>query len=87
MGRVLTSRQTTDGQHYDFQYAYNLAGMLVEQTYPSGRKVKNVFENAGELSMVHSRKSDNHGYWNYAKNFTYNPAGAVTSMQPGKVRF
>jgi len=83
MGRVLASRQTTDGEHYDFQYAYNLAGMLVEQTYPSGRKVKNVFDNNGDLSIVQSKKSENHGFWNYAKNFTYNPSGAVTSMQLG----
>jgi RHS repeat-associated protein len=83
LGRVLASRQTTDGEHYDFEYTYNLAGMLVEQTYPSGRKVRNIFENAGELSTVQSRKSANHGFWNYAKHFTYNPAGAATSIQLG----
>ena len=27
------------------------------------------------------------GLWNYAKNFTYNAAGAVTSMQLGNGRF
>jgi len=27
------------------------------------------------------------GLWNYAKNFTYNPAGAVTSMQLGNGRW
>ena len=82
-GRVTSSRQTTDGEDYDLQYSYNLAGMLVEQTYPSGRKVRNVFEGDSNLSMVQSRKSENQGYFNYAKNFAYNPTGAVTSMQLG----
>ncbi|MBX3295444.1 MAG: hypothetical protein KF762_07010 [Acidobacteria bacterium] len=60
---------------------------MIEQTYPSGRKVKNVIDNNGFLSMVQSRKSENHGYWNYAKNLTYNAAGAVTSMQLGNNRW
>jgi YD repeat-containing protein len=87
MGRVLESRQTTDGEHYDLQYTYNLAGMLVEQTYPSGRKVKNVIDNNGYLNIVQSRKNENFGYFNYAKNFTYNAAGVVTSMQLGNGRW
>lgn len=33
--------------------------------------------------MVQSRKNANSGYWAYANNFTYNAAGAVTSMQLG----
>ena len=37
--------------------------------------------------MVQSRKSENHGYWNYAQHFTYNAAGAVTSMQLGNNRW
>lgn len=82
-GRVTSSRQTTDAEDYDFQYSYNLAGMLVEQTYPSGRKVKNVFEGDGDLSMVQSRKNENQGYFNYAKHFSHNSVGAVTSMQLG----
>jgi RHS repeat-associated protein len=63
--------------------AYNLSGAQVEQTYPSGRVVKNVLDNNGDLSSVQSKKNAAAGYWNYAENFTYNPAGAVTSMQLG----
>ena len=83
LGRVTGHRQTTDGQQYATGYIYNLSGALIEQTYPSGRVVKNVLGNNGDLSIVQSRKSPNHGYWNYAENFTYNAAGAVTSMQLG----
>ena len=72
---------------------------MVEQRYPSGRVVKNVLDNNGDLSMVQSARcmdaaagtdadcTAQAGLWNYAKNLTYNPAGAVTSMQLGNGRW
>jgi RHS repeat-associated protein len=68
-------------------YTYNLGGALIEQQYPSGRVVKNVLDNSGDLSIVQSKKNFNSGYWNYANNFTYNAAGTVTSMQLGNGRW
>ncbi len=65
------------------KYVYNLSGALIEETYPSGRVVKNVLNNDGELALVQSKKTANHGFFNYADSFTYNAAGAVTSMQLG----
>ena len=99
LGRVTGHKQTTDGQSYSTGYAYNLSGALVEQTYPSGRVVKNVIDNNGDLSMVQSSKcldgtlltngvcTNRSGLWSYARNFTYNAAGAVTSMQLGNGRW
>ncbi len=99
LGRVTGHRQTTDGEEYETDYTYNLSGALIEQTYPSGRKVKNVLDNNGDLSMVQSGKcldatpgtnatcTQQAGLWNYAKNLTYNAAGAVTSMQLGNNRW
>ena len=87
LGRVKSHKQTTDGTAYTTGYVYNLSGALVEQTYPSGRVVKNVLDNDGDLSMVQSKKNATAGYWNYAKNFTYNAAGAVSSMQLGNGRW
>jgi YD repeat-containing protein len=90
MGRVLTNEQrTTAGQLagteavYVFSYAYNLSGTLTEETYPSGRIVKNVLNNDGELSIVQSKKNANQGFFNYAKNFSYNSSGAAEKMQMG----
>ncbi len=60
---------------------------MIEQTYPSGRVVKNVLDNNGDLNIVQSKKNANFGFHNYAKNFTYNSAGAVTSMQLGNGRW
>ncbi|HMM81493.1 MAG TPA: RHS repeat-associated core domain-containing protein [Pyrinomonadaceae bacterium] len=87
LGRVTGSKQTTDGTDYTTSYTYKLNGSLDEETYPSGRVVKNVLDNNGDLSMVQSKKDGNHGFFNYAKNFTYNAAGAVTSMQLGNGRW
>ncbi len=98
LGRVTSHKQTTDGQGYSTAYVYDLSGALVEQTYPSGRVVKNVIDNNGDLSMVQSARcseitgvnascTDRHGFFNYARNFSYNAAGAVTSMQLGNGRW
>jgi YD repeat-containing protein len=94
LGRVTASKQTTDGVTYGngstdslMTYTYNLGGALIEQQYPSGRKVKNVLDSSGDLTLVQSSKDTNSGYWNYASSFTYNPAGAVTSMQLGNGRW
>lgn len=84
---------------YETGYEYNLSGAMVEQTYPSGRKVKNVIDNNGDLSMVQSARcldgmpatngtcTSQAGLWNYTQNFTYSAAGAVTSMQLGNFRW
>jgi len=56
---------------------------VVEETYPSGRKVKNVFNNDGELAAVRSTKNSNYDYFNYADSFVYDSSGAATKMQLG----
>ncbi|MEP7148725.1 MAG: hypothetical protein ABI857_07560, partial [Acidobacteriota bacterium] len=95
MGRLLTSQQITDGQTYNFGYTYNLSGALIEETYPSGRVVKNTLNADGELSQVQSGKcldatpgtagtcTNRAGFFTYADSFTYNSSGAVTKMQLG----
>ncbi|MGI8641085.1 MAG: RHS repeat domain-containing protein [Pyrinomonadaceae bacterium] len=84
LGRVKKSKQTTDSVIYpEMEYVYNLSGSLIEQKYPSGRVVKNVLDNDGDLSIVQSKKNQAAGFFNYAKNFTYTSAGAVSSMQLG----
>ncbi len=87
MGRVTGHKQTTDGTAYATAYVYNLSGALVEETYPSTRKVKNVLDNDGDLAVVQSKKNASSAYWDYAQNFTYTSAGAVSSMQLGNGRW
>ncbi|MGB7069153.1 MAG: RHS repeat-associated core domain-containing protein [Pyrinomonadaceae bacterium] len=83
LGRLLTHEQITDGQTYNTGYNYNLSGALTEETYPSGRVVKSVLNNDGELSRVQSRKNASQGLHTYAGHFEYDAAGAVTKMRLG----
>ncbi len=87
LGRLLRHEQVTDGQTYSTAYTYNLSGELFEETYPSGRVVRNILNNDGELSTVQSRKNENYGFHNYASHFTYNSAGAIESMRLGNGRW
>jgi RHS repeat-associated protein len=86
LGRVLTHKQTTDGQTYNSSYVYNLSGALIEETYPSGRVVKNTLSNDGNLQQVQSKKT-NDNFRNYANSFNYTAAGAVSSMRLGNGRW
>jgi RHS repeat-associated protein len=83
MGQPTAHKQTTDGTEYNTAYVYNLKGALIEETYPSTRKVNMVLDSTGNLSAVQSKKTSTSGYWKYADNFSYNSSGTVTSLQRG----
>ena len=88
LGRVTASKQTTDGQDYESGYSYNLSGALIEQTVSErteGAEHARRERAISRWSVV--EKNANSGYWAYANNFTYNAAGAVTSMQLGNGRW
>ena len=50
LGRVLESTQTTGGQAYTMAYAYDRAGNLTSQRYPSDRVVDYVYDGAGRIA-------------------------------------
>jgi RHS repeat-associated protein len=86
LGRVTAAKQTTDGGDaagYNTAYTYNLAGALINETYPSGRVVQNVLDTNGDLSVVKSSKNAASGFWNYASGFKYTAAGAVSDLKLG----
>ncbi|MGD9562997.1 MAG: RHS repeat-associated core domain-containing protein [Pyrinomonadaceae bacterium] len=81
-GRLLASEQITDGQTYGFTYKYNLSGGLIEQTYPSGRLVRNFLDSDGGLSAVATKTAT--GMMNpLASDFDYSATGAVRKMKLG----
>jgi hypothetical protein len=82
LGRTLASRQITDGLNYDSSYLYNLSGALVEETYPSGRKVKNTFETDGDLSMIETKIAAG-AYQMRAQNLGYTSSGVLEKLQIG----
>lgn len=71
---------------YTTGYSYDLGGSLLEQTYPSGRVVKNTLDSDRALSQVQSKRSSE-TYRNFANGFVYNAAGAVTAMKLGISRW
>jgi RHS repeat-associated protein len=85
-GRVLTHKQRTDNNDYTTNYTYNLGGVLIEETYPSGRVVKNTLDLDGDLQQVQSKKV-NDTFRNFVNAFTYTSAGAVSSMRLGNGKF
>jgi len=88
LGRVTRSRQIVEQTVYNPTiYKYNLSGALVEQTYPSGRVVRNIIDDNGDLTSVQSKKTQNSGFWNYASHFTYTASGQVSSVQLGNGRW
>ena len=52
LGRVLGSTQTTGRTPYRMVYAYDRAGNLVSQTYPSGKVIKTVYDGVGRVAGV-----------------------------------
>jgi RHS repeat-associated protein len=87
MGRLTASQQITDGEIYGFGYSYNLSGALIEETYPSGRVVRNTLNADGEMAQVESKKNASDFFRPYASHFSYNSAGAVTAMKLGNGRW
>ena len=80
LGLVKAHKQTTDGTAYTT--GYTLSRALIEETYPSGRVVKNTLDGDGMLQQVQSRKASD-TFRNYANAFTYTAAGAVAAMRLG----
>jgi YD repeat-containing protein len=81
-GRVTESEQVTDGRAYRSAYAYNLAGAITEQRYPSGRVVKNFREADGDISSVASRGPSG-PFKNYAADLSYTSTGRIDRLQLG----
>ena len=90
-GRLLSTEQRTplDGQTiaqatpYVSGYQYNLSGALVQETYPSGRVVKNEFEADGDLKDVIGKKAGSSIFKTYVSNFSYTAAGGISQMELG----
>jgi len=86
-GRITESKQITDGNTYTSRYTYNFAGALVEEEYPSGRKVKNEFETDGDLAKVTSQKNSTSVNAPFVSNFSYTASGGISQMKLGNGRW
>ncbi|MEQ1763638.1 MAG: RHS repeat-associated core domain-containing protein [Pyrinomonadaceae bacterium] len=83
LGRMTQMSQITDGTSYTSKYTYNFAGALVEEEYPSGRKVKNEFESDGDISRIYGKANPNAPERTYANTFSYTPDGRIEKLRLG----
>ncbi len=89
-GRILTHEQRTTAEQltgaqlpYSTDYTYNLSGALIEETYPSGRKVKTTLNADGEFEKLESKKAAVNDYKLYLDQITRNSAGSIEKMRLG----
>jgi RHS repeat-associated protein len=73
MGRVNIQRQVTGSSTHSLSYAYNLAGLLSTETYPTGRVLTSTYDNAARVSQI----SD--GTTTFATGLTYGAHGGFKS--------
>lgn len=65
------------------KYTYNLSGALLEEEYPSGRKIKNEFGSDGDLQRVYGRAGSAAPEQTYASSFSYTASGGVKHARLG----
>ena len=83
LGRVLKSTQTTGGQAYTMAYAYDRAGNLTSQRYPSDRVVDYVYDGAGRIAGAKTGTDDWYGGGEGDNAVAYEPHGGVRDLLLG----
>ncbi|MDM7995528.1 MAG: RHS repeat-associated core domain-containing protein, partial [Acidobacteriota bacterium] len=81
----IASTQTTAGKSFTFTYAYNASSALASETYPDGRVVTTVYDDAGRPQYIKGQMGSTVTY--YAGNPTnpiqYTSHGAKSSIVMG----
>ena len=83
LGRVLESTQTTWGQPYTMAYAYDRAGNLTSQRYPSDRVVDYVYDGAGRIGGVKTGADGWYAGGTGTNAVDYEPHGGVKQLLLG----
>ena len=83
LGRVLESTQTTEGQAYTMAYAYDRAGNLIRQRYPSERVVDYVYDGAGRIGGVKTGADGWYAGGTGTNAVDYEPHGGVKQLLLG----
>lgn len=78
MGRVKQHRQIIGSQTYNLEYAYNLAGQLVSEKYPSGKTISMNYDTKGRLSGISDQSRSYLGSLQYQGN-----GGEISAMTLG----
>ncbi len=73
MGREVKHRQSIGNQSYNLEYAYNLAGQLISEKYPSGKIVSMSYDANGRLSSLADQNRS------YLSSLQYQQSGGILS--------
>ncbi len=87
LGKPKVSQQITEGNTYTSSYQYNLVGDLVQETYPSGRVVKNDYNANNEISKIYGQKNATATMQTYANAIGYTASGAIEKIKLGNGRW
>jgi RHS repeat-associated protein len=91
LGTLLSSEQRTplDGETIataiprTSSYVYNLSGALIQETYPSGRTVKNDLDAIGDIARIYGQANSTATEKTFATGFSYMPDGKIGKLQLG----
>jgi RHS repeat-associated protein len=87
LGRLTHYNQETDGQTYSLSAAYNKAGLMTSETYPSNRIVATEYDSAGRIAGVRNQSTGQYYAGASASDATnrlqYTAHGAVSRMKLG----
>lgn len=81
-GRGILKIQQTGGNNYQVSAAYNLAGAITSQTYPSGHVVSYGYDGAGRTNSMTGRLGDGRDR-TYATGISYSSLGGIAQEQFG----
>jgi hypothetical protein len=88
-GRLVRTLQNLDAlPAQDIRYAYDAAGRLEQQVYPSGRVIRNCFDETGPVSAVREHQPGAGAtpiVRTYASGFQYKPSGQIATGLVGAV--
>jgi YD repeat-containing protein len=76
IGRAQTETLTVGEKNFNTSYAYDLAGNILEVTYPDDLKIRYGFNNAGLIENV--TRTEDAVTKNVVNNIEYAPTGAIT---------
>jgi len=82
LGRTTLSIQQTGAINYQVSAAYNLAGNMTSETYPSGRSVSYGYDSADRLSNFTGNLGDGTGR-TYSTGIAYSDWGSLSQEQYG----
>ena len=87
IGRLTHYNQQTDGQTYSMSAAYNKAGLMTSETYPSNRIVATEYDGAGRIAGVRNQSTGQYYAGATASDATnrlqYTAHGALSRMKLG----